>query len=273
MKNLSLKSTYFLYVLQYIFLIVFSNVYITSNPTNTIILPYFVCFLMSFSTEWFILHYFSNEISPLKSPSFTSRDVIHHLLNTFILPVLFLYFAPIDYYFTPITILSFATLSCEMVLAGGLFDIVSFRIFHVFAHLYYYNHHKVHHEATMNTTALNGNRFHPLDSILETVGYVWIYPLVKYLLGFECKMHSFAFIQLIWMQYCTHSANPYFPTCQVSDIFMKMNLAHQLHHATTNSYFGIVPYHHLFGWEDDVRQYNRLLKMKDREIDFPYWIF
>ena len=90
-----------------------------------------------------------------------------------LLPVLFLYFAPIDYYFTPITFLSFATLSCEMVLAGGLFDIVSFRIFHVFAHRYYYNHHKVHHEATMNTTALNGNRFLVICQVAAVFIDVW----------------------------------------------------------------------------------------------------
>merc|ERR1712034_261931 len=64
---------------------------------------------------------------------------------------------------------------------------------------------------------------------------------------------------------CHHSANPYTPFLfnPILDIFMKPVISHNIHHASPNTNFYTIPYHHLWmGYENDLNKYNHFYKTK-----------
>ena len=104
----------------------------------------------------------------------------------------------------------------------------------------------------------------PMDLFFQnTIGPFLFILLKRIIFGEWGQISLVGFLYSVSSEGTNHSLNPYsasyyFPPL---DFLLKANIAHNLHHARTNSNFLSHPWHHLWeGYQKDVDRYNQIMK-------------
>jgi len=127
-------------------------------------------------------------------------------------------------------------------------DITSMYFLHALMHTpKWYSMHKYHHSITKEMSQAYGGYFDVLDIMLENAFGVLILLPLRYLLYGDASFHMMSYIVVFWLDFTSHSANPYTATFlnPILDYLMRPNVVHNLHHAVINDYFTLIPFYHI----------------------------
>lgn len=133
--------------------------------------------------------------------------------------------------------------------------------------------HKHHHKGRRDCNVMHAFVFDTFDLFVEfLVGSIFALMANKLLFG-SVSVHLVSLMYCVWTDSNVHSENPYSQCIgnPILDYFFKLNICHNLHHASESEskYMVVYPYHH---WnsverEKDVEKYNKVMRTA---IDFKF---
>lgn len=128
---------------------------------------------------------------------------------------------------------------------------------HRFPKLNLYRFHKFHHTVRAEITGFNFYAFSKVEH--------YAYMVAETTAIAVCAAYSpgnFHFLTWLFVKHqamCNHSANPY-TTCLFNPLIdskFKATIAHNIHHVMSDRNFYEFPWHHIFGYQEDVDLYNK----------------